>query len=74
MTNFFTKDTLKKLGPAVVTVRDCCAEILQNSSGISKSRSDSIDLLCLVEFFISSSASSADERIVGGRLGAHVDN
>ena len=31
-------------------------------------------MLCLVDFFISSSASSADERIVGGRLGVHVDN
>jgi hypothetical protein len=51
-------------------VTDCRAVILQYSSGISESPGNGINVLCLVEFFISS---SADEQIVRGRLGAHVD-
>ena len=52
---------LKKLGPAVVTVTDCRAEILQYSSGIGESLCDGIYVFCLVEFFISTG------------LDAHVD-
>ncbi len=45
---------------------------MQRGKGVASTRAvDSIDLLCLVDFFISS---SADERIVRGRLSAHVDN